>query len=57
MVRSIILMCNSPLLAANLFYYHWLMNKAASANGLAEQSQVGNSSKAKESRWSQGDIM
>ena len=32
----------SPLYTVNMLYCHWLMNKAVSANGLAEQSQSGN---------------
>ena len=35
-------MWDSALYAMNLFYYHWLVNKVVSTNGLVEQSQAGN---------------
>ena len=50
-------MWDSPWYAVNMFYYHWLMNKAVSANGLAEQSQAENPNRDIESRRSQGDAM
>ena len=45
MTNDGIVRCDSPLYAVNMFYYHWLMNKAVSANDLAEQSQTENSSR------------
>ena len=50
-------MWNFPLSAVNMFYYHWLIKKLFSANGLTEESKAENPKRHVESRWSRGDAM
>ena len=50
-------MWDYTLYAVNMLYYHWLMKKAVSADGLAEKSQVGNPEIYRESRCNQKDAM